>query len=303
MPPPPPSSSRRGQRPAQMLRQHCDFLVRISPGRQHLLPQLSVAAGIVLSIGRAASSSWGRRPRRAIVMAPLADTAIVKYAPGQFAGNRRVGCPAWGLNPDWLSHSSATTSGQPRAGCRGLDPRPIAQTPERLPLVCDHRRIARFDGVSFTVFSGANTPILGEGLISAMWAAPDGSLWIGIVHNGLLRFRNGRFESFEGNLGCPATLSVPCGRIRAACSGSEPTRASRGSRHGRATTVFAGGWEANVHVLLSTRRNRLVGANNGLQPLRRRRERVFTTKDGCWTILPFCSRAMASCSGRRRSPV
>ena len=214
-------------------------------------------------------------------MAPLADTAIVKLRPANLLAIAVLAVPAWGLNPrlalTQLGHDIWTTSsGLPRDSIRA-----IAQTPDGYLWFATTGGLARFDGVSFTVFSGANTPILGEGLISAMWAAPDGSLWIGIVHNGLLRFRNGRFEKFEGNLGVSGDF------IRALRTDSRGVLwigADKGLarlEHGRATTVFAGGWEANVHVLLEYPAGTVwVGANNGLHRFEGGGERVFTTKDG-----------------------
>jgi signal transduction histidine kinase/ligand-binding sensor domain-containing protein/DNA-binding response OmpR family regulator len=214
-------------------------------------------------------------------MAPLADTAIVKLRPANLLAIAVLAVPAWGLNPrlalTQLGHDIWTTSsGLPRDSIRA-----IAQTPDGYLWFATTGGLARFDGVSFTVFSGANTPILGEGLISAMWAAPDGSLWIGIVHNGLLRFRNGRFEKFEGNLGVSGDF------IRALRTDSRGVLwigADKGLarlEHGRATTVFAGGWEANVHVLLEYPAGTVwVGANNGLHRFEGGVERVFTTKDG-----------------------
>ena len=101
------------------------------------------------------------------------------------------------------------------------------------------------------------------------------------MNGGLLRYRDGRFEKIEGNLG------LPTNRIRALLTDSRGVLwigADKGLARldrGRATTVFAGAWEANVHVLLEYPAGTIwVGANNGLHRFEHGMERVFTTKDG-----------------------
>jgi ligand-binding sensor domain-containing protein len=214
-------------------------------------------------------------------MARSADTGIVTLRPANLLAIALVAVPAWGLNPrlalTQLGHDVWTTSsGLPRDSIRAT-----AQTPDGYLWFATTGGLARFDGVSFTVFNGANTPILGEGLIAAMWAAPDGSLWIGTVNRGLLRYRNGRFEKIEGNLGLPSY------RIRALLRDSRGVLwigADKGLARldrGRGASVFAGGWEANVHVLLEYPAGTVwVGANNGLHRFQGGVERVFTTQDG-----------------------
>ena len=107
-------------------------------------------------------------------MAPLADTAIVTSRPSHLFVIALLAVPAWGLNPrlalTQLGHDVWTTSsGLPRDSIRA-----IAQTPDGYLWFATTGGLARFDGVSFTVFNGSNTPALGEGVISSMWAAPDG---------------------------------------------------------------------------------------------------------------------------------
>ncbi len=116
--------------------------------------------------------------------------------------------------------------------------------------------------------------------MASLLAAPDGSLWIGTANNGLLRYRNGGFEKIGGP-GLPSTS------IRALLVDSRGVLwigADRGLARldgGRATSVFTGGWEANVHVLLEYPAGTVwVGANNGLHRFEGGVERVFTTKDG-----------------------
>ncbi len=57
--------------------------------------------------------------------------------------------------------------------------------------------LARFDGVHFTIFNGANTPALRDSRITALTEGADGSLWIGTGAGGLIRLKDGRFEAFR----------------------------------------------------------------------------------------------------------
>src|SRR4051812_7492744 len=52
--------------------------------------------------------------------------------------------------------------------------------------------LARFDGLTFTVFNKNNTPEMHTSVVSALAETADGSLWIG-TSSGLLRYREGRF--------------------------------------------------------------------------------------------------------------
>jgi len=82
--------------------------------------------------------------------------------------------------------------------------RAITQTADGYLWFATTGGVARFDGVNFTVFNGSNTPLMNQTVVASLLAAPDGSLWIGTVSNGLLRYRNGGFEKIAGNLGLPS---------------------------------------------------------------------------------------------------
>lgn len=57
--------------------------------------------------------------------------------------------------------------------------------------------LARFDGVRFTIFNRSNTPGLGDSRITALSEGPDGTLWIGTAAGGLIRLKDGVFETFR----------------------------------------------------------------------------------------------------------
>ena len=191
-----------------------------------------------------------------------------------------VSVPAWGLDPrlalTQFGHDAWTTSnGLPQDSVRA-----IAQTADGYLWFATNGGLARFDGANFTVFSDLNTPLLKQTRLTAMQSAPDGSLWIGTGSGALLRYRHGGFERI-------AAPGLPNTGIRALLMDSRGVLwigADKGLvrlEGGRCTSVFAGGWEANVHVLLEYPAGTVwVGANNGLHRFESGVERVFTTQDG-----------------------
>ena len=60
--------------------------------------------------------------------------------------------------------------------------------------------LARFDGMTFTVFDKSNTPEMESNSIKALAEDPQGGLWIGTI-SGLLRYFQGRFERFDERQG------------------------------------------------------------------------------------------------------
>src|ERR1035438_6372969 len=129
--------------------------------------------------------------------------------------------------------------------------------------------------------NSSNTPLLERTTITSLAAAPDGSLWIGIGRGALLRYRNGGFEEIGGK---PAVRGSRIRGLLVDTRGVLWLGADGGLARvdrARGASVFAGGWEANVHVLLEYPAGTVwVGANNGLHRFEGGVERVFTTKDG-----------------------
>ena len=187
---------------------------------------------------------------------------------------------AWSLDPQLaltqFGHDVWTTSnGLPHDSVRA-----IAQTAEGYLWFATADGLARFDGVDFTVFNEANTPLLKRAMITTMLANRDGSLWMGTGSSGLLRYRNGGFEK----TGVPELAKASIRGLLLDSRGVLWVGADGGLTRldaGRGVPVFTGGWEANVHVLLEYPAGTVwVGANNGLHRFENGVERVFTTKDG-----------------------
>ena len=188
--------------------------------------------------------------------------------------------PAWGLDPKLaltqFGHDVWTTSnGLPNDSVRA-----IVQTADGYLWFATVGGLARFDGMNFTVFDGSDTPLLNRSTLTAMLAAPDGSLWVGTGNNGLVRYRNGGFEKM-------AMPGLPGATVRALLADSRGVfwiGADGGLVRfdgGRVVPVFKGAWEANVHAMLEYPAGTVwVGANNGLHRFQDGVERLFTTADG-----------------------
>src|SRR5208337_954215 len=103
-----------------------------------------------------------------------ADMRVVIVRPAQLWMMALLSVPAWGLNPKLaltqFGHDVWTTSnGLPHDSVRA-----IAQTSDGYLWIATVTGLARFDGVNFTVFDAANTPVLNHAVVTYMLAAADG---------------------------------------------------------------------------------------------------------------------------------
>jgi signal transduction histidine kinase/ligand-binding sensor domain-containing protein/DNA-binding response OmpR family regulator len=217
--------------------------------------------------------------------------------PAQLLAVALLSVPLWGLDTKLaltqFGHDVWTTSnGLPHDSIRA-----IAQAADGYLWFATVDGLARFDGESFTVFNGSNTPILKRSTMTCMLAAPDGSLWIGTLSGLLRRLPNGVYEKLTD-------LRLPGNNIRALLIDSRGTLwigADGGLariERGHAIPVFSGGYEANVHTLLEYPAGTVwAGANNGLHRFEGGVERVLTTKDGLpddsvWGVTPASGGAL-----------
>ena len=61
--------------------------------------------------------------------------------------------------------------------------------------------LLRFDGARFTAYNRQNAPLLLERTVSCLLASRDGSLWIGTAGGGLVRYREGAFQTYPASDG------------------------------------------------------------------------------------------------------
>jgi ligand-binding sensor domain-containing protein/signal transduction histidine kinase len=79
----------------------------------------------------------------------------------------------------------------------------VAQTRDGYIWIGTEAGLARFDGVTFTIFDKQNTPQIKSNYIRALLADRQGALWIGTA-DGLVRSLNGTFTLFTTNEGLPS---------------------------------------------------------------------------------------------------
>jgi PAS domain S-box-containing protein len=88
----------------------------------------------------------------------------------------------------------------------------IFQTRDGYLWVGTQQGLARFDGLTFTIFTSHNTPGLPNDQITSFAETADGSLWIGTSF-GLARYQNGRFTAYgqaDGVKSKTGTVNAVC---------------------------------------------------------------------------------------------
>lgn len=104
--------------------------------------------------------------------------------------------PAAALDPERAPHQYRLDVWQPENGLPQGSVIALAQTADGYLWLGGYEGLARFDGVSFTVYDRTNTPALGDNNIFDLVEAADGSLWIATDGGGVTRFKDGRFTTW-----------------------------------------------------------------------------------------------------------
>lgn len=73
----------------------------------------------------------------------------------------------------------------------------VVQTQDGYLWIGTYDGLARFDGVSFTVFNSANTPQLQSDRVTSLFEDAQGALWIGHERGDLTCYRNGKFTAVD----------------------------------------------------------------------------------------------------------
>jgi signal transduction histidine kinase/ligand-binding sensor domain-containing protein len=84
--------------------------------------------------------------------------------------------------------------------------RGIAQTPDGYLWFATSFGLARYDGVTFTIFDTSNTPEIPEDHLMGLVLGSDGALWFPSGRSGLVRFKDGRFSRIPLDVGDPKPL-------------------------------------------------------------------------------------------------
>ncbi len=80
----------------------------------------------------------------------------------------------------------------------------ITQTRDGYIWIGTRDGLARFDGVSFTVFTAEETPGLASDDVRALHEDREGNLWIGTFNGGLIRYQHGQFVACGRGKGSPS---------------------------------------------------------------------------------------------------
>ncbi len=92
-------------------------------------------------------------------------------------------------SPDYVFHSWQAQDGLPQNTVTA-----VLQTRDGYIWAGTYSGLARFDGVSFTVFDDNNTPQMRSSRITCLYEAHDGTLWIGHESGEVTRYTGGHFE-------------------------------------------------------------------------------------------------------------
>ncbi len=99
---------------------------------------------------------------------------------------------------DFIHETWSVDEGLPQSSIQGM-----AQTGDGYLWFATHEGVARFDGHQFTVFNEGNAPALTGTGISALRAAHDGSLFLGLRDGGLVQYSHGVFRTINPVGGLP----------------------------------------------------------------------------------------------------
>jgi signal transduction histidine kinase/ligand-binding sensor domain-containing protein/DNA-binding response OmpR family regulator len=198
-----------------------------------------------------------------------------------FALTIAIGTPAWGINPKveitQYGHRLWTTAnGLPHNSIRA-----IAQTSDGYLWVATSNGLARFDGVGFTVFNPANTPGLVEDRLTALVAGGDGALWIGTTGQGIIRYRDGKFQQVAAaELPDPVVRALYADSAGVVWIGTELGLSKY--EGGKVSIVFKGGnRQLGVHCLFEYPAGTVwAGTNSGLKKIEHGSITSYTVKDG-----------------------
>jgi len=104
-------------------------------------------------------------------------------------------------SPSYHAQTWTTEQGLP-----GDTVRAVTQTRDGYLWVATQAGLARFDGVRFQVYSKQNEPAFRTDECNVLLAGSDGSLWVGTIGGGLMRYREGRFETYGRAEGLPTDV-------------------------------------------------------------------------------------------------
>lgn len=118
----------------------------------------------------------------------------------------RAAEPAVSPTPERLSASYHSQTWTTEQGLPGDTVRAVVQTRDGYLWAATQAGLARFDGVRFKVFGKQNEPAFRTDECNVLLEGSDGSLWVGTIGGGLMRYRDGRFETYGRAEGLPTDV-------------------------------------------------------------------------------------------------
>src|SRR4051812_42648210 len=102
-----------------------------------------------------------------------------------------VALPVRALNPAEVPANYSVRHWDTEDGLPHNSVKQLLQTRDGYLWIGTNYGLARFDGLTFTVFNKNNTPEIRSSTVTTMAETADGSLWFGTA-SGLLRYNRGR---------------------------------------------------------------------------------------------------------------
>lgn len=161
--------------------------------------------------------------------------------------------------------------------------RAIAQTPDGFLWIGTENGLARFDGVSFTVFNKQNTTAFKSNTAYSFYIDKKGILWVGTYGGGLISYHNGVFENYTVQHGLLKSIiwSITNDHDENLWIGTNGGLLKLANGSFSTYTTKQGLSNDNVRAVLEDRKGRLwIGTLEGLNCFQNGKFTHYSTKDG-----------------------
>ncbi|MGB9181726.1 MAG: two-component regulator propeller domain-containing protein, partial [Pyrinomonadaceae bacterium] len=158
----------------------------------------------------------------------------------------------------------------------------ITQTKDGYIWIATEEGLARYDGISFTVFDKQNTAQFKSNDVRALFEDRQGALWISTA-DGLLRLRNGKFSSLTTREGLASNTIESVYEDRAGSLWVATSAGLNRFKDGAMTTFTTreGLASNNVQALFEDTEGTLwIGTTDGLNRFKDEKFSTYTTADG-----------------------
>lgn len=120
------------------------------------------------------------------------STFAQKSPTSQYTDGPSISVKHRGTTENYILEQWNTDNGLPQNSVNAM-----VQTKDRYIWLATYDGLVRFDGLSFTVYTMANTPALKSNRIETIVEDKRGTFWVAPEENGILLYRNGIFRKLE----------------------------------------------------------------------------------------------------------